>query len=273
MSLTIAVSRHNTKDALMSVIKDALFSMPRTVYNTKMFFHITKILTEPCPGDTGWTSTFRSVTYHKETESTGCSPPPSPHTCLQPSAYHCRSWRTQRLRTPPKTYTPGHCYRRQHSAVGSCRVRGSKGYRGFLSKVTPAMMRGLVRKFLSLSSGPVLLTQLFKIGLTEMLEPLRDLQPQRNVSTLGYVRAWAMQGCKEARAQGKAQNSLRWGRLDIVLGSGAPSMIISAVQRSEVFKIQAFTQTMCFKHPFVTINVEGSKLHIKTLSSIFKNLK
>lgn len=62
------------------------------------------------------------ATYHRETGSTECSLPPSLHTCLQPSACHCRSSQTRLLLTPPRTYTLGHCCRRQHNAMGSCEV-------------------------------------------------------------------------------------------------------------------------------------------------------
>lgn len=59
-------------------------------------------------------------THHRGTASTGCSPPPSPHTYLQPSACRC-TWRQTRLRRIPRgTYTPARYYRRQHSAAESC---------------------------------------------------------------------------------------------------------------------------------------------------------
>lgn len=69
----------------------------------------------------------RGGTHHTGTGSTGCSPPPSPRTCQQPSACRCRSWQTRPPPTPPGTCTPARYCRRLHSAEGSCKA-STKGW-------------------------------------------------------------------------------------------------------------------------------------------------
>lgn len=104
--------------------KAALDHTPRAAHSTQMFFPVGKYLSNYTLETQGKLTRWpihaaRTATYRKETGSTGCSLPPSPRTCRRQSACHCTSWQTRRLPTPPKTYTPGRCCRRQRNAAGS----------------------------------------------------------------------------------------------------------------------------------------------------------